>query len=355
MTRILLTGGAGYIGSHTVLELMGQGHEVCVVDNFSNSSPLALDRIRRLANSHFQAHEADIRDRAGLLRVFETFLPEAVIHFAGLKAVSESEKKPLTYYDTNIAGTLVLLDAMQAVGCGRIIFSSSATVYGEPDYLPLDEEHPLRPESVYGRTKLMAEQILTDWCRANAGTANVLLRYFNPVGAHISGHIGEDPQGIPNNLMPYIAQVAVGRRDHLMIFGDDYDTRDGTGERDYIHVVDLARAHLAALNFAMAHTGTEAFNIGTGQGSTVMEVLAAFSLACGRALPYQVAPRRAGDIAAYYAAPTKANRLLGWQATHGIDDMTASSWLWQSNNPQGFQRSIDLPSDEGMVQTALMM
>lgn len=336
MARVVLTGGAGYIGTHTLLEVMAQGHEVCVIDNFANSSPSALTRVRRLANGDFQQHQADIRDRAALLAVFESFRPDAVIHFAGLKAVGEGEEKPLAYYDTNITGTLVLLDVMKAVNCNRIIFSSSATVYGEPDYLPLDEAHPLRPASVYGRTKLMAEQILTDWCRANPSNASVLLRYFNPVGAHASGQIGEDPQGIPNNLMPFIAQVAVGRRDRLMVFGNDYDTRDGTGLRDYIHVVDLARAHVAALTYALEHSGTEVFNIGTGTGSTVLEMLAAFSRACGRELPYEIVPRRAGDIASCLADPTKANRLLGWKATHDMDHMTQSTWKWQFENPNGF-------------------
>lgn len=336
MARVLLTGGAGYIGTHTLLELLAQGHEICVVDNYDNSSPEALVRVRRLANHDFKVVEADIRNRDALLAAFEEFRPDAVVHFAGLKAVGEAEAKPLAYYDTNITGTLVLLDVMGATGCNRIIFSSSATVYGEPDYLPIDEGHPLRAGSVYGRTKLMAEQILTDWSRANAGTASVLLRYFNPVGAHASGTIGEDPKDIPNNLMPYIAQVAVGRREYLSVFGDDYDTRDGTGERDYIHVVDLARAHVAAVDYAMENTGTEAFNIGTGTGSTVKEMLVAFSQACGRELPSRIAPRRPGDIAACLADPAKANRILGWQASHGMEDMTQSAWKWQSENPNGF-------------------
>lgn len=341
MARVLLTGGAGYIGTHTLLELLAQGHEICVVDNFANSAPEALNRVRRLANHDFEVVEADVRDRAALFAAFDAFRPEAVIHFAGLKAVGEAEAKPLAYYDTNITGTLVLLDVMAATGCNRMIFSSSATVYGEPDYLPIDEDHPLLAGCVYGRTKLMAEQILADWCRASPGTANVLLRYFNPVGAHASGNIGEDPQDVPNNLMPYIAQVAVGRREHLAIFGDDYDTRDGTGLRDYIHVVDLARAHVAALDYAMAHDGTEAFNIGTGNGSTVMEMLTAFSQACGRELPYRIAPRRPGDIAACLADPTKANRILGWHASHGIKEMTDSTWKWQSENPNGFDKETE--------------
>ena len=336
--RVLLTGGAGYIGTHTILELLAEGHEICVLDNYSNSSPEALKRVRSLSNQDFKAVEADIRDRAALLTAFENFRPEAVIHFAGLKAVGEAEKYPLTYYDTNISGTLVLLDVMTQTNCSRIIFSSSATVYGEPDYLPIDETHPLKASNVYGRTKLMAEQIISDWSHSNPGTSCVLLRYFNPVGSHESGRIGEDPKDTPNNLMPYISQVAVGRRSHLEIFGSDYETRDGTGERDYIHVVDLARAHVAALGYAAMHGGTDVFNIGTGRGSTVIEMLAAFSKACGTELPFKVVPRRAGDIAACLADPSKANRLLGWKAKHDMNDMTKSCWKWQSQNPTGYTK-----------------
>lgn len=335
--QVLLTGGAGYIGTHTILELLAQGHEICVLDNFSNSSPEALKRVRSLSNRDFETIEADIRDRDALLTAFEDFRPEAVIHFAGLKAVGEAEEHPLMYYDTNINGTLVLLDVMTQTNCSRMIFSSSATVYGDPDYLPIDEDHPLKARNVYGRTKLMAEQIISDWTRSNAGTSSVLLRYFNPVGSHESGQIGEDPSDIPNNLMPYMSQVAIGRRPHLEVFGTDYDTRDGTGERDYIHVVDLARAHVAALDYASDRSGTDVFNIGTGRGSTVMEMLAAFSKACGRELPYNNAPRRAGDIAACLADPNKANRLLGWKTTRNLEDMTSSCWKWQSQNPEGYK------------------
>lgn len=334
--RVVLTGGAGYIGSHTLLELLALGHEICVIDNYANSSPVALERVRQLSNREFLAEEADIRDRDRTAAILTGFRPEAVIHFAGLKAVGEGEAMPVAYYDTNITGTLALLEAMDAAGCGKIIFSSSATVYGDPDYLPYDEAHPCRPTNVYGRTKHMAEQILADWVRARPGSGAVLLRYFNPVGAHESGRIGEDPQGIPNNLLPFIAQVAVGRRERLAIFGDDYDTRDGTGLRDYIHVVDLARAHVAALDYAADKTGTEVFNIGTGNGTTVREMLAAFERACGRNLPAQVVARRPGDIAASYADPAKANRLLGWRATHRLEDMCASAWKWQSENPEGY-------------------
>jgi UDP-glucose 4-epimerase len=334
--RVILTGGAGYIGSHTLIELLALGHEICVIDNFANSSPESLRRVRNISNRDFAVVTADIRDTEAMQRIFTDFRPDSVIHFAGLKAVGEGEAKPVEYYNTNITGTLVLLDAMDASGCQRIIFSSSATVYGDPDYLPLDEGHPCRPASVYGRTKYMAEQILADWCRARPASSIVLLRYFNPVGAHASGKIGEDPQDIPNNLMPYIAQVAVGRRDRLAIFGDDYETRDGTGLRDYIHVVDLARAHVAALNYAAGHEGTEIFNIGTGDGTTVKEMLAAYSRACGQDLPSQIVARRAGDIAACYSDPAKAKRLLGWNALLDIDSMCASSWYWQSENPKGY-------------------
>ncbi|KGJ19407.1 UDP-glucose 4-epimerase GalE [Paracoccus sanguinis] len=335
--RVLLTGGAGYIGSHTLVELLAEGHDICVIDSYANSSPEALARVGSLTNRNFRTEEADIRNGTAVRRIFGCFRPEAVIHFAGLKAVGEGEARPVDYYDVNIAGTLRLIEAMDEAGCGRIIFSSSATVYGDPDYLPLDEAHPCKPASVYGRTKHMAEQILTDWVRARPGTAAVILRYFNPVGAHESGQIGEDPQGIPNNLLPFISQVAVGRRERLSIFGSDYDTRDGTGLRDYIHVVDLARAHVAALNHAADHDGIEILNIGTGTGTTVREMLAAFERACGQKLPHQVIERRPGDIAACYADPSKANRLLDWKAERGLDDMCASTWKWQSDNPKGYR------------------
>ena len=334
--RVLVTGGAGYIGSHTLLELMAQGHEVCVFDNFSNSSPRVLDRVRSLSNGTVTCHTGDIRDRATMDQVMADFRPEAVIHFAGLKAVGESALKPVSYYDVNITGTLCLLAAMEQVGCTRIIFSSSATVYGEPVYLPYDEAHPLAPTSVYGRTKLMAEEILTDWAASRTDATAVLLRYFNPVGAHPSAQIGEDPSDIPNNLIPYIAQVAIGKRPYLSIFGDDYDTPDGTGLRDYIHVVDLARAHVAALDYAAKTTGARPFNIGTGQSYSVREMVAAFARASGCDIPVQVAPRRTGDIAAMQADASRATTELGWTATHTLDDMTASTWAWQSANLDGY-------------------
>lgn len=334
--RVLVTGGAGYIGSHTLVELLGQTHEICVVDNHDNGSPVAIERVRALSNGTLEAHEVDIRDTARLTEVARAFAPEAVIHFAGLKAVGESAARPVDYYDVNIGGTLSLLRAMEAAGCGRIIFSSSATVYGEPVYLPFDEDHPLAPTNVYGQTKRMAEQVLTDWAAARPEASVMLLRYFNPVGAHPSGRIGEDPRDVPNNLMPYLAQVATGRREALQIFGDDYDTPDGTGVRDYIHVVDLARAHVAALDRAAEARGTEVYNIGTGRGYSVREMVAAFSRAVGRELPVRVVARRPGDIAEMRADASRAERLLGWKAEHGIDEMAQSLWRWQSGNPEGY-------------------
>ncbi len=342
--RILVTGGAGYIGSHTLVELMARGHEVSVVDNHVNSSPVVLERVRELAGRPFESHVADVRDTGGLAAIARAFAPDAVIHFAGLKAVGESGERPVDYYDVNVGGTLSLLRAMEGAGCGRIIFSSSATVYGEPVYLPYDEDHPLAPVSVYGRTKLMAEQVLADWARAAPGAAAIVLRYFNPVGAHASGRIGEDPDGVPQNLMPYLAQVASGRRAALRILGDDYPTPDGTGVRDYIHVVDLARAHVAALDRAAVTAGAEVYNIGTGQGYSVKEMHAAFCRAVGRDLPFEIAPRRAGDIAEMRADCTRAARVLGWQARHGLSDMAQSLWNWQSRNPAGYRDRAEDPA-----------
>ena len=333
--RVLVTGGAGYIGSHTLVELLGQAHEVLVLDNFDNSSPVVLDRVRQLSNGKVDLIEADVRDDNALLAAFEDFRPDAVIHFAGLKAVGESMEKPLAYYDVNVRGTMVVLSAMEKTGCRRIIFSSSATVYGEPEYLPYDEKHPLNPTSVYGRTKLISEHIISDWAQSTGGTG-VLLRYFNPVGAHASGNIGEHPDGVPNNLMPFIAQVAVGKRDQLSVFGDDYDTPDGTGQRDYIHVVDLARAHVAAVDFAAKATGPHTFNVGTGEPYSVKEMITAFETASGKPIPYKIAPRRAGDIAAMQADASLAKEKMGWSATHTLQDMAASTWDWQSKNPNGY-------------------
>lgn len=334
--RVFLTGGAGFIGSHTLLEVLFEAHEVCVYDDFSNSAPEALKRVEQLSNRQFETVTGDILDRAALAKAMAEFRPDVVVHFAGKKAVGESVEKPLMYYENNVVGTISLLQAMDGVGCNRIVFSSSATVYGEPQYLPFDENHPLGPSNPYGQTKLMVENILRDWCQASSTASAVLLRYFNPVGAHDSGKIGEDPNDIPNNLMPFVSQVAVGRLEKLRVFGNDYDTPDGTGVRDYIHVVDLAKAHAAAIRFAEGLTGCEAVNIGTGQGSSVIEVLEAFEAASGRSVPYQVVNRRAGDVATSYADVQKAHKLLGWQAERDLMDMCASAWKWQSQNPNGY-------------------
>lgn len=334
--RVFVTGGAGYIGSHTLLQLLRDRHDVLVFDNFSNSVPEALARVGQLANAEVQSVTGDIQDQGALDAAMARFRPDAVVHFAGLKAVGDSTAEPLNYYAQNVFGTIALLRAMERVGCDRIVFSSSATVYGVPLYLPYDEAHPCQPTSPYGRTKYFIEEIIRDWCAARAGASAVLLRYFNPVGAHISARIGEDPHGIPNNLVPYIARVAVGRLPFLQVFGDDYETRDGTGERDYIHVDDLAAAHLAALDFAGSRTGAEAINIGTGESVTVLEMRAAFAAASGREIPFQIAPRRDGDIARMLAGVEKARGLLGWQARRGLQDMCASTWAWQRDNPQGY-------------------
>jgi UDP-glucose 4-epimerase len=335
--RVLVTGGAGYIGSHTLVELLGQGHKALVVDSFANGSPVALDRVRALTNGHFDVLDCDIRDTMRLSAAARDFRPEAVIHFAGLKAVGESQRMPVDYYDVNVSGTLSLLRAMAGARCRRVIFSSSATVYGMPAYLPSDEAHPTRPESVYGQTKLMAEQVLSGWARATEGAVAILLRYFNPVGAHPSGRLGEDPQGVPENLMPYLAQVATGEREQLRIFGDDYPTPDGTGVRDYIHVVDLARAHVAALDHAAGASGVEVFNIGTGRGYSVREMMAAFSAEVGRDLPYVIAERRPGDVAEMRADCRKATHDLGWTAQLGLDEMVRDLWRWQKANPRGYR------------------
>ena len=334
--KVLVTGGAGYIGSHTVLQLLAAGHQICVFDNFANASPAALDRVRALSNRELQVAVGDIRSADDLRMAFAQFAPDAVIHFAGLKAVGESAEKPLLYYDNNVAGSARLLEAMDAAECRRIVFSSSATVYGEPQYLPFVEAHPIAPTNPYGRTKAVVEAMIGDWCAATPGASAVLLRYFNPVGAHASGQIGEDPRGVPNNLMPFVAQVAVGRRPRLAIYGDDYPTRDGTGERDYIHVEDLAAAHLAAMDYAASHIGCEAVNVGTGQGTTVHELVAAYVRASGQPIATGIVARRPGDVASSFAATEKAALLLGWQAKLDLDAMCASSWAWQSHNPQGY-------------------
>ncbi len=335
--RVLITGGAGYIGTHTMLEVLGAGHEVCVIDNFSNSAPEALARVKTLSNRSFTFHKADLRDREGLTMHLKAFNPDAVIHFAGLKAVGESVEKPLEYYENNVQGTINLLQAMKAAGCQNIVFSSSATVYGDPDFLPITEDHPLRSTNPYGRSKLHIEEMLRDLAISDPDFTAAILRYFNPVGAHESGRIGEDPSGIPNNLMPMIAQVAVGRRAHVKVFGNDYDTPDGTGVRDYIHVVDLAKAHVAALDWTQSHTGARAFNLGLGQGVSVMEMIDAFAKASGREVPYVNAPRREGDIATCYADPSRAQAELGWKAQIDLAGMCETCWLWQDTNPLGYK------------------
>lgn len=337
--RILVTGGAGYIGSHTLLQLLREQHDVLVYDNYSNSSPESLKRVKQLANADFEVCEGDIQDFGRLNEAFRDFLPEAVIHFAGLKAVGESNKQPLEYYAQNLSGSINLLKAMQKHRCRRIVFSSSATVYGEAKYLPYDEGHPLQPTNPYGRTKYFVEEVIRDWAASWTEASAVLLRYFNPVGADASGRIGEDPNGIPDNLAPYISQVLAGRLQHLNVFGGDYDTRDGTGERDYIHVEDLARAHLAAIEFSSSTNGCEAINVGTGRGATVLEIVRAFEKASGRAVPYKMSPRRDGDVARSLAAVVKAEQLLGWKAHLDIDDMCQTSWHWQSSNPDGFRHN----------------
>lgn len=334
--KILITGGAGYIGSHTLVEVLKAGHEALVVDSLVNGHAAAIARVGQLSNTQVALEVGDIRDKDFLGRVFEEFAPDAVIHFAGLKSVGESVENPLSYYDVNVSGSQVLLEVMQAHGCRRIVFSSSATVYGEPHYLPYDEAHPVAPVNPYGRTKLMVEQILGDWCAAHPECSAISLRYFNPVGAHASGMIGEDPYGTPNNLMPFIAQVAIGRRPALQIFGGDYDTRDGTGERDYVHVVDLARAHVLALDALERQPGHDVINIGTGNGVTVKEMVDAFEAACGKPVKTKYAPRRAGDVSISFADNNRARVRLGWEAELGLAEMCRDTWAWQSTNPDGF-------------------
>lgn len=341
-TCVLVTGGAGFIGSHTVIELLQSGYEVVVVDDLSNASVVALDRVRQIvgdeAASRLTFYEDNVLDRDALDRIFDEHPIDRVIHFAGFKAVGESVKKPVEYYHNNIESTLTLVDVMRNHGCKSIIFSSSSTVYGDPDKLPLTEESPKKAcTNPYGWTKWMIEQILTDLHTADPEWDVVLLRYFNPIGAHPSGLIGEDPKGIPNNLVPYVAQVAVGKLKAVQVFGDDYPTPDGTGVRDYIHVVDLAKGHVAALAWMNGKTGVEVFNLGTGKGTSVLEVIRAFSKACGKELPYVIKPRRGGDIAANWCDASKAERLMGWKAQYDIDDMCRDSWNWQSHNPNGFE------------------
>ena len=334
---ILVTGGAGYIGSHTVVELQNAGYEVVVVDNLSNSSRESLKRVEKITGKPVTFYEADILDREALNRIFEKESIESCIHFAGLKAVGESVQKPWEYYENNIAGTLTLVDVMRKHGVKNIIFSSSATVYGDPAVIPITEECPKgQCTNPYGWTKSMLEQILTDMQKADPEWNVILLRYFNPIGAHKSGLIGENPNGIPNNLMPYVTQVAVGKLKELGIFGNDYDTPDGTGVRDYIHVVDLARGHVKAIEKFRENKGVLIYNLGTGHGYSVLEVVHAFEKACGKKIPYEIKPRREGDIATCYCNPQKAAEELGWKAEYGIEEMCADSWKWQSMNPNGY-------------------
>ena len=334
---ILITGGTGYIGSHTVVELLNRGESVLILDNLCNSSPKVLDRIEAICGKRPLFVQGDIRDKAVLARVFAfaEHAIEAVVHFAGLKAVGESVAKPLMYYENNVVGTQVLLSAMAEAGVYRLVFSSSATVYGDPHAVPIREDFPLQATNPYGRTKLMIEEMLRDVAAADPAWRIALLRYFNPVGAHASGLIGENPNGIPNNLMPFVAQVAVGRRAELSVFGSDYPMPDGTGVRDYIHVVDLAQGHLAALDALPRLQGAVAVNLGTGQGYSVLDMVRAFEQASGKKVPYKQVDRRPGDVATCYADPALAQSLLGWSATRGIEAMCADTWKWQSMNPEG--------------------
>ena len=337
MSTILVTGGAGYIGSHTCIELLGAGHDVVVLDNLSNARKDSLARVSELSGRSFPFVEGDVRDRTSLDALFREHAIDAVIHFAGLKAVGESVEKPLLYWDNNVGGSVTLLQAMAAAGVKTIAFSSSATVYGDPASVPIREDFPLgSPTNPYGRSKLVVEQVLTDLAMADPSWRIALLRYFNPIGAHASGRLGEDPRGIPNNLMPYVSQVAVGRREALNVFGDDYPTPDGTGIRDYIHVVDLALGHVKAVEKLAEGPGIRVWNLGTGQGYSVLEVVHAFEAASGRKIPCRVMPRRPGDIARCWADPSKAAKELGWKAVRGLPEMCADSWRWQERNPNGF-------------------
>jgi len=336
MAKILVTGGCGYIGSHTVLELLNKNYEVVVVDNFSNSSFESIRRVQKITGKSVIFYEADIRDEQKMDEILSAHKVEAVIHFAAFKAVGESCKLPLKYYENNISGTVALLKVLEKHGVKKIIFSSSATVYGDPERLPLDENCRLSTTNPYGSTKLMMENIMQDLHKADNAWNIILLRYFNPVGAHESGLIGEDPKGIPNNLMPFVAQVASGKLACINVFGNDYDTPDGTGVRDYIHVVDLALGHIAAIENCN-ESGVHIYNLGTGRGYSVLDMIHAFEKACGKKLPYKICERRPGDIAACYAAPDKAKKELHWEAKNGIEEMCASQWKWQSGNPRGYE------------------
>ena len=340
MAKILITGGAGYIGSHTALELLNEGYEVVVYDNLCNSSQESLRRVEELTGKTVKFYEGDVLDGAALEAMFRAENVDAVIHCAALKAVGESVQKPLEYYQNNITGTLTLMDVMNRVGVKNIVFSSSATVYGSPEEMPITESCPKgQCTNPYGWTKSMMEQIMSDVQKANPDWNVIFLRYFNPVGAHKSGRIGEDPKGIPNNLMPYISQVAVGKLEKLGVFGNDYNTPDGTGVRDYIHVVDLAIGHVKAINYIFTNPGLDVINLGTGVGYSVLDMVKAFSKACGKEIPYEIKPRRAGDIDMCYADPSKALKVLGWKAERGLDEMCEDTWRWQSQNPNGYREA----------------
>ncbi len=332
--RIILTGGAGFIGSHTAVEMTKSGHEVVIYDNFCNSDAAVLDQLEKILGKRLPFEEGDIRDYDRMRAVLKKYDIEAVVHFAGLKAVGESVEKPLEYYDNNITGTLTLLRAMRDLNIKRIIFSSSATVYGTPQYLPLDENHPLSVTNPYGRTKLQVEEILSDLCVSDPEWSAVCLRYFNPIGAHESGLIGENPRGIPNNLLPYVARVAAGQLEAVRVFGNDYDTPDGTGVRDYIHVVDLAKGHVNAAQYSLTHRGWIAINLGTGVGYSVLDIIHAYEKACGKPIPYKIVARRPGDVASNWANPQRAYELLGWKAQYGLEDMCRHSWAFQKNCSQ---------------------
>lgn len=335
--NILVTGGAGYIGSHTCVQLLNNGYDIAVVDNLCNSCKESLKRVEEITGKSFKFYEADLLDKEKLSEIFDENKFDAVIHFAGLKAVGESCEKPLMYYNNNLISTLNLCDVMTKHGVKKLVFSSSATVYGKPHTVPITEDFPLSATNPYGQTKLMIENMLRDIAKADSEWDIALLRYFNPVGAHESGKIGEDPNGIPNNLVPYIAQVAVGKREYIHVFGNDYDTPDGTGVRDYIHVVDLADGHLCALEKIKEHTGLVTYNLGTGQGYSVLDMIKAFEKACGKTLAYKIEARRPGDIDACYADPKKAREEIGFEAKYDLDRMCADTWRWQKNNPNGFR------------------
>lgn len=338
MSNILVTGGAGYIGSHTCVELLNAGHEIIILDNFSNSKPEALNRIKEITNKEFKFYEVDLLNKEALEKVFKDNDIDAVIHFAGLKAVGESVAIPISYYHNNITGTLIICELMEKYNVKKMVFSSSATVYGMNNVSPLTEDLPLSTTNPYGSTKLMIEQILRDIYVSDNAWSTALLRYFNPIGAHESGRIGEDPNGIPNNLMPFITQVAVGKREKLGVFGNDYDTHDGTGVRDYIHVVDLAKGHLKAVEKVLKSQGVEAYNLGTGVGYSVLDVVKNFEKATGIEVPYTILDRRPGDIATCYADANRALKELGWKAEKNLEDMCRDSWRWQSSNPNGYDK-----------------